>query len=386
MSDSNRALLSYVEETIFGTTPSGPPTLKDLRFTSESLHGEMSTVTSQEIRADRQVSDFIRNGLSAAGGINWELSYGVFDDFFQALLQSTNWTSPNTVTLTTISAAAADNSFNRSAGDWSAQFSAGQWLRASGFANAANNGVFKIVSVTATKIVVTGGTLVNESAGPSFTLLSASQITNGTTLKFFTIERQYTDLTNIFEVFRGMCFDQGSMAISADQIVTGGFTLIGKNALSGTATVGTGTNTAAPTNPVQNGIDNIVKVLEGGGLFDIVSGSWQLQNNLRARLQVGSLGAISIGSGTVNVTGQITAYFATNAILDKFLNFTASSLAFVHRDALGNIYVVEFPRVKYSSGQRVAGGLNQDIIADLNFTAFRHETEGVTARITRFAA
>lgn len=67
---------------------------------------------------------------------------------------------------TTISAAASDNSFNDSASGFSGM-AIGQYIPVTGFTEAANNGLFKIESITSSKIVVSGGTLVDEAAGDS---------------------------------------------------------------------------------------------------------------------------------------------------------------------------------------------------------------------------
>lgn len=64
---------------------------------------------------------------------------------------------------TTLSAAAADKSFNDSAGMLPAVI-AGEIIAVSGFANAENNGRFTVVSRTSTKIVV-AETLVDEAVG-----------------------------------------------------------------------------------------------------------------------------------------------------------------------------------------------------------------------------
>jgi hypothetical protein len=77
---------------------------------------------------------------------------------------ATAWSSAVTIgPLATLSAASADNSFNDSANGL-AGLVVNQWIRVSGFTTAANNGYFKIVSVTAAKVVVKGGTLVVETA------------------------------------------------------------------------------------------------------------------------------------------------------------------------------------------------------------------------------
>jgi hypothetical protein len=71
--------------------------------------------------------------------------------------------------------------------------------------------------------------------------------------------------------------------------------------------------------------------------------------------------------------------------MNKYLNNTYSSLAVVFSDASNNTYIFDIPRIKYTSGTRVAGGINTDIIATLNWNAVMDPTELITMRITRFA-
>lgn len=381
MSDSNRIRMAYKVETTYGTVPSSS-TLPELRLTSESLHQETAVETSAEIRRDRQISEVMRSNISVAGDINFELSASSFDDFLQYTLQSAGWSTPVTVTASTISASAADQSINDSANGFTSLV-VGQWIRVTGFANAVNNGVFKIVTKpTNGKITVTGGTtIINETAGPSVTVRMAAQIVNGTTLNSIHMERKYDDLTNIFARYSGICFDGLSLAVNAESIITGGFSVIGKAETSQTASFGSG-YTVPGTNPVLNAVDHVLRILDNNAEIDCTSWSFQLTNNLRTRLQISDLGPVSVGAGTCEISGTTQMYFNTSAIMDKMLNFTASSLAIILWDG-SNGYVIEFPRIRFTGGQRVAGGQNQDIIADMSWAAYRHETEDVTIRIAR---
>lgn len=387
MSNENRVGLAYVEETTFGETPSGPPTLVNLRHTSKDLYTDASFVQSQEIRSDRQVTDVIRTGLRAAGTIDGEVSYGAYDAFLEAALMSADWDSAVDVedSATDVSAANADNSFN-SVGGFDATPSAGQWIKVAGFTTAANNGYFRVVSATSNKIIVEGGTLTDEAAGDTVTIKRGARVVNGTTFRSFAIEKSFEDLSNEFEIFNGMFPDQLSLGITAEQVMTCQFTLVGKTGASATATAGDGSNTAAPTNDVMNAVDHVSSVLEALASFDIVSASIQLANNARPRPQVGTLGAVSIGTGTLQVTGTLQAYYASKALMDKFLNATESSLAFIVQDADGNAYIVDLPKVKFTSGKRTGGGLDTDVMADMGFTAYRHPTLDMTIQIARFAA
>ncbi len=82
---SNLARLRVIPEAEFGQTPAVGAS-KDIRFTGESLDFTISTETSKEIRADRQIADLVQTGAETAGDIQFELSYGTYDEFLAAAL------------------------------------------------------------------------------------------------------------------------------------------------------------------------------------------------------------------------------------------------------------------------------------------------------------
>lgn len=84
---SNRVRLRAIKQSAFGVTPT-TGTSTDLRFTGESLAFAINSETSKEIRSDRQVADLIQTGAEASGDIQFELSYGTFDELFAGALGS----------------------------------------------------------------------------------------------------------------------------------------------------------------------------------------------------------------------------------------------------------------------------------------------------------
>ena len=91
MVDSSQTRLASIAEVTYGTTPSSP-TFLEQRFTSEGLNANIENVVSNEIRADRNVSDLVQVGSSAGGPVAFELSYGSFEDWLESLMFST-WSS-----------------------------------------------------------------------------------------------------------------------------------------------------------------------------------------------------------------------------------------------------------------------------------------------------
>jgi len=91
MANASQTRLAYVAETTYGTTPA-TPAFKEVRYTAEGLSPNIENVTSNEIRADRNVADLIQVGSSASGNVDFELSYGSFDDFLESLMYG-SWTT-----------------------------------------------------------------------------------------------------------------------------------------------------------------------------------------------------------------------------------------------------------------------------------------------------
>ena len=382
---SDQVLMQYKKESTYATAPTGA-NYQEIRMIGEGLKPQKEFVKSQEIRNDRQVADVILVGSKSVGNVNVELSYGSYDDWLEAALYSAGWSTLVTSTEVTYSMINSDNSINDSGNAFvSDGFVANQWLEIRGFANAANNGYFKASSVAIGKIVLVGGTVVDESASPSVTIKMGAQIVNGTTQSSFTIERQYGDLSNEWAQYLGQVIGKLNFDFSLKQPAKGSFEFMGKSEASVTASSGSGTD-AATTTDVMNTVSNIQSILENNAAYTCNNLKIDLANNNRGRENLGTLGLASIGDGKVFLTGSHTAYYSSKTIMDKLLNDTKTSLALIIEDAAGNAYIIELPRMKYVDGKRVAGGENTDIVAEMQFEAYRHPTEDTSIRITKFAA
>jgi hypothetical protein len=78
--------LSYIVEVTYGTTPASTPELTPIRHTGTTLGLSKDALESEELRQDRQVAHFRHGNKSVGGDINFEMSYGTFDDLIEATL------------------------------------------------------------------------------------------------------------------------------------------------------------------------------------------------------------------------------------------------------------------------------------------------------------
>lgn len=397
MSDSSSVQLYYYPETVWGTTPNGSPlpSLREFRFTQESLGQTTETATSEEIRSDRQVADIIRTKIGAGGDVGMELSYGAHDDIREGAFSSSWGSDVNLtgITLTfsvdspnatgVISAGASPNIGSP------APFTnvvVGQTIRITSGANA---GYYKVkAKPTADSLQVYTPTPF--TATTYKTNVRGSFIKNGTTRKSFTIEKFFSDLSPEQRmIFTGMRVGSWQETITPGSIINGSVSFLGKQCVAQSATVGSSVVTAAATNDVMNAVDNITDIRidnappDSGVYFTEVG--FTMDNKLREQGAIASLPNIGIGLGRLEVTGKISAYFQNRALLDKYLNFTTLALAFRAVDGSGNSYIYDFPTIKFTKGDVVAGGNDQDVLVALEFSCKRSPSEGYMMGLTRAA-
>jgi hypothetical protein len=374
--------MAYVVESTFATQVTGS-NLQLLRFTSENFAQQSGAIMSGEIRSDRQTANIRRSAVEAAGSLGFELSYGTHDDLLASALLDSAWSSPVTVeSAGTVSAVNATSKFTTST-SWDTTPTVGEWIKTENFANAANNGYFKVTAASSTEITV-DGTLTDETDKTGVDITEGGALVNGVNLDTYNIERSYEDLSSELVLFLGQSLDRLTISVPTEGIVTGTMDFIGSHEQSLTSSGGTGYDAITTTEPMAG--QDVQGLLENASDQEILSFTMDIANNLRTRKIAGGTGVTSVGTGRVEITGQVQAYYASKTLYDKFLNETATSLAIKLEDTDGNAYVIELPQVRYSNATRNADGPNGDVIVTLDYTAYADPTEDITIRIVRFPA
>lgn len=391
---TSRAQVRYIAESVFGTIP-GTGNPNNLRMAGESLEYAIGTDASKEIRSDRQKTDIIQVSAQAQGGINFELSYAEFDKLLEAVFQGT-WsaygtngvgtTFSGTMTSTTITAAVAptgSSAFTTLAN--------GQWFKLNAPGGANDGKYFRVhgsTAPTSTVITLDAATPATAEGPIASCSVATSRLTNGTTERSFAIEKAFTDVNQFF-AYRGMTAAKLSMGLQSGQIASGSFGFMGKDCVRAGATQLPGSPTASQTYDVMSAVSGVGQIMEGGSLLTstfIKSLSFDLDNKLRGRDAIGTLGAVSIGSGTIEMMGTMDVYLADGTLYDKFVANTASSLQLRVVDGAGNGYAIQLPKVKYKDAKVVAGSIDQDAMVTLPFEAVRDPTTGKTVILDRFGA
>ncbi len=289
--------------------------------------------------------------------------------------------------------------FTRTAGDHTIDgFKIGQWVEFSGFSDSggANNGVYRIETVTALVITVEAGfgneaSMIDET-GDADERCFGRWITNGTTARSYTVEKEFDDISE-WVYLKGMRLGGLSLNISVGEIVTGTINFLGKGDLPDPASESTRTSGAttldADTTTQLNATENVGNLFENGVALTtcLNSISIELTNNLRAINCVGSKFPNEINAGFVDVTGTVEAYFVDEALFDAFVQHDQSSLIFSLTDGDGNMIFVTLPRIYFGSGSPMSPGGNEDVLLSMEITAIREQvTDGATIQVDMIPA
>lgn len=383
MGETNRVSVRYIEEVTPGTTP-GTPTMQEVLRTGGGFRGLTDVVESQSVRSDRMVNGLYRTGQHAEGSVQFEAAYGQFDDLVEGALYG-DWTTPIALSGITYDASTTDDSINDSgSGFVAAGITAGMWLLIAGFTDPANNGLFRVSTVTAgkltfsAKITLSTGlygaspNLVTEAAGATVTIRNQGSLRNGTSAHAYTFEQAHLDVNQFFQ-FRGCYANALSLNLQAKALVTGELGFMGMSFTRSGSTIAS-VVTPVNSNKAWNTTDNIIGLSEGAGaLSDYVQSiSLSIENNLYMVDAVGYLNPPEIPAGTQRISGALGIYLGsgTGTLLDKYIDFTQTEHAFAAKDASGNYFIITLPAANYSGETPEAGGLDAQVIANMPFTCF----------------
>jgi hypothetical protein len=218
-----------------------------------------------------------------------------------------------------------------------------------------------------------------------FNTFSTNVLKVGTTPKFFSIEDAATDITQ-FRLFTGMSVSSLAVSIRPNQMVTGTFSMIGKDmTISGTSV--DATKTAPSGNAPFDAYSGALEIGNTGGALSaaaIVTGiDFTINNALAPTFVVGSSTTPQLEYGMATVEGTITAYFEDAALINRFLNETETALEVSVDDPTGSSdYTFLFPRVKINGADVPVDNPTSRIIT-LPFVALYDTTEATNIKLTR---
>jgi len=371
IADSSRTSLAYTLEPPTGLD--GSEVFKLLRTTGNTLNGTINSAPTDEIRSDRQISGSSHTSGSAGGDVNTQLSYGEYDDFLEALLESSGWTN-FTATATDFVLATKTITLSTTAG-----LIPEQAIRID--SSTSNNGIFTIATVVDGTNITVVEALVDEATATANVV--SQMISNETTARIFALETAFQDVGE-FVLYEGQRVGSLKFALGNSQI-SGGFSFMGTGHTASGASVssgGIGAYTPSLSNDVLNGASGISNVamekvnVDGShdaaetAIFESLDVT--IDNALREQPGLGSLYPVGIGRGRFSADLSANLYFESRAVYEKFVANDVMTVRFILSDnaldaAAGNSYLFSFPGCRIQSYSANPESADSDVMAKVAF-------------------
>jgi hypothetical protein len=254
-------------------------------------------------------------------------------------------------------------------------------------------GFYTVVSLTDDAIVVDRAVPV-VAAGRPITIKGSMLRNPGSSAEITpqsaTIETGFQDVSQYFTV-DGLRCGGVEMEVAAGSIVTGQSTYMGRETKRASVEKLAGASYTVLESPATEVVSATANVgsLSVNGIEQataISSIQFSIEGNLRNQQAVGSKFPVGIAAGRLNLTGTIEAYFADGEMYDRFINHETVSLAFPIIDQDKNTYYFTIPAFKVTSDPIAPGGLDQDVMESLEFSAFRDAATACMVQIDRFSS
>ena len=136
-----------------------------------------------------------------------------------------------------------------------------------------------------------------------------------------------------------------------------------------TSSKDSGTKIVAGTALQFTAVDDVVAVTDSDLEIDVASFTISVVNGNHGRKVVGTRGPKSMGTGTFEPSGSVTALYEDSTEVDKHLAYEETSLELLLFNGVDDAYVFEIPSLQYSGGATPNAGQNQDVIATLPWEA-----------------
>lgn len=331
--------------------------LLTLRSTGRNINVEKNVLESQEVDEDGQETDARHGFQRTVGAPGFQLSRADYDNFIEYAM-GREWDLGSTVVSTgvNLSVNASTKVITRTSGSWiTLGFRPGDIVLGDNFTNDGNDGQRRVTAVTANNLTVSDpdNTMVSETAGSGKTVtLVGKRIDVGTEMMTLMIERAFSDIAQ-YQRFTGCAIDQFGLTIEPESMVNGTFNILGMlaAAVAGSSLSGVSPLTHSGNSPYAAFEGEI---FENGSIISVVTAlNFTLARNRSLNAVVGAKTSPDVFDGTAKLSGTLSAYFDSAALLNRFINETESTIWLRMDDpnAIGTHFMnIVFPRVKYNGG------------------------------------
>ena len=344
LSENIAVRVAYKAHSTGAITPTTEPTLgtdpgssggQVLRRVTSTLALQKDAYESAEIREDRQVADMRHGTRRPAGEIGGEHSPGTYIDLIEAAFRATKVAtfSRSNTEFTSLAATNATSKLTVAASTWAAQgFRVGDVIRPAGCSVAANNRDFLIVALSGVDATVLPAP-TDMSADTSFTVDRLGNKLTLPTLAANFVSRKFlfehyhinSDVTQLFAESR---ISGVGLAMPATGLNTIRLPVTARNMsiVTGGSSPFFGSPTAAGTDGITASVNGALAV-QGAKIGVLTGIEFNMAMAVEAPAVAGQDIVADIFLGRSLVTGQITALFLDETLLNYFVNETEVEIA-----------------------------------------------------------
>jgi len=201
----------------------------------------------------------------------------------------------------------------------------------------------------------------------------------GTTRRSFTIERYFADIGR-YRRATGCEVNTLKLDCPASGIATGSFGIVGSNDVGAASAIASSTYADDPNEVVMDTITGAITV-NGAAVATLTQISLSLENGIENKPVIGTDIRIRGAAGRSNCSGELTAYYDADTLLDLFENETEFAIHLVLNHGTKS-YTFDLPRCKFTGGKPDVGG-EKEISITLPFQALYSDSDATQLKITR---
>lgn len=217
-----------------------------------------------------------------------------------------------------------------------------------------------------------------------FSAFTTDFVVLGTTPKYLSIEDGQLDISQ-YRMFQDMLVDKMAFDFKPNAMVDVSWSFVGTDGAANTASTGGGTIVEPSTNQpfdTWNGalFDDLAE--SGSELAFVTSCKIDLNNNISPAFALGQAAPVGLEYGKALVTGEFTAYYQNQTLINRFLNETAGVLVINITDPTGNVMEFRMGNIRYN-GAKVPVANESARIITIPFVALYDPTTTTALKISK---
>lgn len=214
-----------------------------------------------------------------------------------------------------------------------------------------------------------------------FSSFNTNVLKVGETAKYFTLERRFEGISE-FQPFLGCLMNGFSFSAQPNGMITGSFSVLGLGGMTAASSTVASTSTATAGNSPFDGFTG--SITEGGSAANITSLDLNITNNGAIVHIIGTDIGVGINHGMFGVSGTVTAFFETEALINKFLNETESALTVTFEGIDGGDLAFDISSLKYTGATPTEA--DEGLLVEMPFTGYYNTSDASSLVITRTPA